>query len=253
MVPLAGPANKQARVAANNLAGGNDAYRGTQATAIAKVFDLSVASTGANEKSLVARGLARGKDYETVLVTQKSHADYYPGAVGMTIKLLFAADGQRLFGAQIVGGDGVDKRIDTLAVAIRLGASVNDLTELELAYAPPYSSAKDPVNMVGFVAQNVVRGLVRFAPWDPSKLGPDVQRVDVREPHEVAAWAVPQAKHIALGQLRERLGELQKDKTTVVYCAAGVRAYNASRILAQHGYKDVLIYPGGAGFLRLMG
>ena len=141
MVPLAGPANKQGRIAADNIAGGHESYRGTQGTSVAKVFDLTSASTGANEKTLAKRGLVKGNDYESILITQNSHAGYYPGALPMTLKLLFAADGSKIFGAQIVGFDGVDKRIDTLAVAIRLGAGVSALKELELAYAPPFSSA----------------------------------------------------------------------------------------------------------------
>jgi len=250
MVPLAGPANKQGRIAADNIAGGDETYHGTQGTAVAKVFDLTAASTGANEKTLQKRGLVRGKDYETVTLTQNSHAGYYPGAIPMTIKLLFTPDGKKLFGAQIVGRDGVDKRIDTIAVTLRLGGGVRELKELELAYAPPFSSAKDPVNMAGFVAGNVIDGLVRIAPWNVAELDPGAVLLDVREDAEVMAYAVPHAVHIPLGQLRGRLGELDPAKKTVVFCAIGVRAYNASRILAQNGFPDVLVYPGGARFYR---
>ncbi len=250
MLPLAGPANKQGRIAADNIAGGHEIYRGTQGTSVAKVFDLTAASTGANEKMLVKRGLMKGVDYESVVIAQNSHAGYYPGAVPMTIKLLFSIDGKKLFGAQIVGRDGVDKRIDTIAVAIRLGSGVRELKELELAYAPPYSSAKDPVNMAGFVAENVLRGRVRFSLWDDVENNPDAVLLDVREDAELMAFALPKAKHIPLGQLRSRLGEIKKDKRIIIFCAIGVRAYNAARILIQNGFSDVLIYPAGTRFYR---
>lgn len=250
MVPLAGPANKQGRIAANNIAGLDDSYRGTQGSAVAKVFDLTAASTGANEKTLVARGLRRGDDYESVTITQNSHAVYYPGAQPMTIKLLFSSDGLKIYGAQIVGEDGVDKRIDTLAAAIRLGAGVRDLPDLEFAYAPPYSSAKDPVNMAGFVAGNLLSGKVKIAEWDCEKNPDNLLLLDVREPSEVRAYAVPGAVNIPLGQLRDRLGELDASKRVVVLCAVGVRAYNAARILMQSSFHDVSVYPGGAKFYR---
>ena len=247
MVPLAGPANKQGRIAADNIAGIPSEYRGTQGSSVAKVFDLTAASTGENEKSLIKRGMARGRDYESVIITQNSHAGYYPGAVPMTIKLLFSMDGKKIFGAQIVGRGGVDKRIDTIGVTMRLGGGISDLENLELAYAPPYSSAKDPVNMAGFTAGNLLRGLVRFAPWD---VRPDEGTVflDVREDAELLALTVPEAKHIPLGQVRARLLELDRAKTVVVFCAIGVRAYNAARILMQNGFENVQVYPGGSKF-----
>ena len=155
MLPLAGPANKQGRVAANNIAGIDDSYRATQGSSVAKVFDLTAASTGANEKQLVRRGLVRGQDYEAAIITQNSHAGYYPGARPMTLKLLFSADGRKIFGAQIVGREGVDKRIDTIGAALRLGATVGDLEQLEFAYARLFVG-KDPVNMLGFVAGNIL-------------------------------------------------------------------------------------------------
>ena len=250
MLPLAGPANKQGRIAADNIAGLQEAYNGSQGTSVAKVFDLTAATTGANEKALVKRGLKKGEDYESITIMQNSHAGYYPGAVPMTLKLLFSADGKKLYGAQIVGRDGVDKRIDTLAVAIRLGAGIKDLKELELAYAPPYSSAKDPVNMAGFTAENVLRGLARFSEWNAPENQPDTLLLDVREDAELMAFSLPRAKHIPLGQLRERLSELDKEKKIIVFCAIGVRAYNASRILLQNGFKDVLLYPGGVRFYQ---
>ncbi|MGB4437917.1 MAG: FAD-dependent oxidoreductase, partial [Sedimentibacter sp.] len=153
MIALAGPANKQGRICANNIYGANEEYKGTQGTSVAKVFDLTVASTGANEKTLLRMGMVEGKDYLTATISQKSHAGYYPESAEMILKLVFSADGKKIFGAQIVGEDGVDKRIDTIATTIRLGGNIYDLKELELAYAPPYSSAKDPVNMLGFVAE----------------------------------------------------------------------------------------------------
>ena len=250
MVPLAGPANKQGRIAADNIAGAGEPYEGTQGSAVVRVFDLTAACTGASEKALVRSGLARGKDFESVILTQNSHAGYYPGAVPMTIKLLFSADGKKLYGAQIVGAEGVDKRIDVLAAALRLGAGTADLRRLELAYAPPYSSAKDPVNMAGFVAQNLLEGKVRFAPWNLAEALPDAQRLDVREDAEVLAYTLPGAVHIPLGQLRARLGELDPARPVVVFCAIGVRAYNAARILSQNGFDQVLVYPGGARFYR---
>ena len=250
MVPLAGPANKQGRIAADNIAGMSERYAGTQGSSVAKVFDLTAASTGANEKTLAKRGLELGTDYERVYVTQNSHAGYYPGAVPMTIKLLFSPDGGKIFGAQIVGTDGVDKRIDTIGVALRLGAGVEDLKNLELAYAPPYSSAKDPVNMVGFVASNVLAGLVSFSDWDVEHKHPGATLLDVREELEVKSFAIPGAVNIPLGQLRDRLGELDPGKEIVIFCGIGVRAYNAARILMQHGFEDVKVYPGGARFYR---
>ncbi|HCR84348.1 MAG TPA: hypothetical protein DIW07_13250, partial [Lachnospiraceae bacterium] len=157
MIPLAGPANKQGRICADNITGNHVPYKGTMGTSVAQVFDLTAAAVGLNEKALKAAGKQKGHDYETVLISQKSHAGYYPGATPITLKLIFGRDGS-IYGAQIIGQDGVDKRIDTIAVTMRLKGTVNDLAELELAYAPPYSSAKDPVNMLGFTAQNVLEG-----------------------------------------------------------------------------------------------
>ena len=248
MVPLAGPANKQGRIVANLLAGREDAYRGTQGSSVAKVFDLTAAATGANEKTLLRRGLMKGKDYESLIITQNSHTGYYPGAKPMTLKLLWVPETGKLLGAQIVGREGVDKRIDTLGVALRLGATAADLKELELAYAPPYSSAKDPVNMAGFVAENIRTGLVSIAAWNEPDTAPEAVRLDVREEAEVQAYAIPGAVNIPLGQLRDRLGELDPAKPHIVFCAVGVRAYNAARILSQNGFDRVKIYPGGARF-----
>ena len=245
MVPLAGPANKQGRIVADVLAGRDSSYQGTQGSSVAKVFDLTVASTGANEKTLKKRGMEKGRDYESLIITQNSHAGYYPGATPMTLKLLFAPDTGRIFGAQIVGREGVDKRIDTIGVTMRLGGTVSDLKDMELAYAPPYSSAKDPVNMVGYVAENIRTGLVKIAPYDAPATDPDAVLLDVREEAEVMAYAVPNAINISLGALRERLNELDPEKRIIVFCGIGVRAYTATRILDQNGFKNTEVYPGG--------
>lgn len=250
MVPLAGPANKQGRIAADNLAGGNVSYKGTQGSSVAKVFDLTAASTGLNEKALMRQGMSREKDYRTLIITQNSHAGYYPGAVPLTIKLLFSVDGKKIFGAQIVGREGADKRIDTLGVAIRLGAGVTDLKDLELAYAPPYSSAKDPVNMAGYVAENILRGMVRISEWNEPDTSSDAILLDVREEAEVMAYSIPGAVNVPLGRLREGLDKLDRSKKVIVFCAVGVRAYNGARILTQNGFGDVKIYPGGVRFYK---
>jgi NADPH-dependent 2,4-dienoyl-CoA reductase/sulfur reductase-like enzyme/peroxiredoxin family protein/TusA-related sulfurtransferase/rhodanese-related sulfurtransferase len=251
MIPLAGPANKQGRIAADNIMGANERYEGTQGTSVAKVFDLTAASTGANEKTLANRGLVKGKDFEAIIITQNSHAGYYPGAVPLTIKLIFSKDGKKIYGAQIVGIDGVDKRIDTIAVTIRLGGGIHELKSLELAYAPPYSSAKDPVNMAGFVAENVVTGKAAFVNWDAMEhLDEDTAVLDVREAEELVAFSLPTYTHIPLGQLRQRLGELDKSKKIIVFCAVGIRAWNAARILMNNGFSDVKLYPSGTRFYQ---
>ncbi|MDD3336659.1 MAG: FAD-dependent oxidoreductase [Eubacteriales bacterium] len=251
MIPLAGPANRQGRIAADNLAGGAEEYVGTQGTSVAKVFDLTAAGTGVNEKTLIARGMELGKDYERVIIVQNHHAGYYPGAEPMVLKLLFAADGSRIFGAQIVGRDGVDKRIDVLATAIRLGATVAQLKDLELAYAPPYSSAKDPVNMLGFVAENLLRGQTSFADWNVLEKDSHATVLDIREAGEVSAYALPHSLWIPLGELRSRMHELPKDRELVIFCGVGVRAHTAERILRQHGFEKVRVYPGGMYYYRL--
>ncbi|MCR5490892.1 MAG: DsrE/DsrF/DrsH-like family protein, partial [Bacilli bacterium] len=250
MVPLAGPANKQGRILADVLAGRDSYYHGTQGSSVAKVFDLTVASTGANEKTLIRRGLKKGEDYESLIITQNSHAGYYPGAKQMTLKLLFSPKDEKIFGAQIVGREGVDKRIDTIGVALRLGAKVTELKDLELAYAPPYSSAKDPVNMAGFVAENILTGMVKIAPYDVAISDPNAFLLDVREEAEVMAYSIPKAKNIPLGTLRDHLEELDKNARIIVFCAIGVRAYTGARILMQNGFKNVEVYPGGVGFYK---
>ncbi len=248
MVPLAGPANKMGRIVADNIAGGDEIYRGTQGSSVAKVFDLTAASTGSNEKTLIKRGLKKGIDYETLVIVQNHHAGYYPGAAQMSLKLIFAKDGSRIFGAQIVGRDGVDKRIDTIGVALRMGASIDDLKSLELAYAPPYSSAKDPVNMAGFTAENIIRGMVSFCDWDLPDRDKEVVLLDIREEAELMGYEIPGAVNIPLDQLRNRLDELDSSRTYIVFCSIGVRSYNAARILINNGFKNTLVYPGGTRF-----
>lgn len=258
MIPLAGPANKQGRICADNIAGGQKKYKGTLGTSVAQVFDLTAAAAGVNEKTLIHMGKIRGKDYETVLINQKSHAGYYPGAVPVTLKLLFDLDGS-ILGAQAVGQEGVDKRIDVLAGAMRSGNTIYDLEELELAYAPPYSSAKDPVNMLGFTAENVLEKMVSFMSCrelddriESEDWEKDLTILDVTEEMERMVFHIPGSVHIPLGQLRQRMSELPKDRLIVAYCAVGVRSYNAARILEQNGFSDVKVLEGGTSFYQSM-
>ncbi len=247
MIPLAGPANKQARVLANNLAGIEDEYDGSFGTSVAQVFDFTVASVGITEKALISMGKIRNKDYFIALINQKSHAGYYPGATQITLKMLFAPDG-KIFGTQIIGQDGVDKRIDTVATTMRLGGTTKDLAKLELAYAPPFSSAKDPVNMLGFVAENILRKTVKFVQCDEIKEGDFF--LDIRENEELIVWEFPNAIHIPLGELRDRINEIPKDRHIVVLCAIGVRSYNASCTLLQSGFENVSVLAGGTMFYK---
>ncbi len=236
MIPLAGPANKQGRIAADNVTGRRTPFKGALGTAVAKVFDLTVASTGKNEKSLKSQNVPYKKSY----TTSGSHASYYPGSESMSIKLLFSPSNGKILGAQIVGGKGVDKRIDVIATAIRGGLTVYDLEELELAYAPPYSSAKDPVNVAGFVAANILKGDVETVyPEDLHRLDSSNHViVDLRTPFEVKHFgALKNAVNIPVDDLRTRLSELDRNKTYVLYCAVGLRGYIAYRILTQHGFK----------------
>lgn len=256
MIPLAGPANKQARILADNLCGDQKKYHGSQGSAIAKVFDLNAASVGINEKQLKAMKKVKNKDYFTALINQKSHAGYYPGATNLTLKMIFDADG-KIYGAQIVGQDGVDKRIDTLATTIRLKGTIYDLMELELSYAPPFSSAKDPVNMLGYVAENILSHKAKFIEWDEvdallENKKDDFIILDVTEEMERMVFAIKDSYHIPLGKLRQRINELDKDKLIIPYCAIGVRSYNAARILMQKGFKRVAILSGGTSFYKSM-
>lgn len=246
MVPLAGPANKQGRICADNISGLEQTYKGTQGTSIAKVFELTVASTGVNEKTLKVQGKIRGKDYQVAITHSKSHAGYYPGAIPMAIKLIFGMNG-KVFGSQIVGYDGVDKRIDVIATALRFGATVYDLAELELAYAPPYSSAKDPVNMAGFVGENILKERMNIFHWDEfDEIDKNSTIVlDVREDIERELGYIEGSVSIPLDQLRDRLGELDKKKKIIVYCAIGLRGYVGARILMQHGFENVYNLSGG--------
>lgn len=233
LIPLAGPANRQGRIAADHICGRDSAYRRTQGTAICKVFNLAVAATGASEKLLRRNNIA----YEKIYVHPASHAGYYPGAMQMSLKLLFAPDTGRILGAQAVGADGVDKRIDVIAVALRAGLTVYDLQHLELCYAPPYGSAKDPVNYAGFVAANVLSGDVRIC-HSEQMLAPQPNQLllDVRTPAEVQNGTIPGAINIPLDDLRGRLGELPRDKEILAFCQVGLRGYLACRILSQNGF-----------------
>ena len=251
MIPLAGPANKQGRMAADNIAGFENRYPGTMGTSIAKVFDLTAASTGKNEKTLIAAGLQKGKDYETITISANSHAMYYPGGVPMMIKVIFDLNTEEILGSQIVGSQGTDKRIDVIATAMKYKGRITDLKELELAYAPPFSSAKDPVNMAGYVGENVVKGLAAFARYDELETDREALCLDVREVMEVERFAIPGALNIPLGTLRDNLDRVDRNRKIIVMCAAGVRAHTASRILKNNGFENVKIYPGGVRFYRL--
>jgi pyruvate/2-oxoglutarate dehydrogenase complex dihydrolipoamide dehydrogenase (E3) component/rhodanese-related sulfurtransferase len=234
VIPLAGPANRQGRIAADNVFGRPSQYSGTQGTAILRLFSLTAACTGASERALLRSGLP----FQAVHLHPGSHASYYPGAEPIALKLLFAPDTGRLLGAQAVGKDGVDKRIDVLATAIKAGLSVHDLADLELAYAPPYGSAKDAVNLAGMAAQNVVNGDVRLIQWSELEhLDPErTLLLDVRTEAERGCGFIPDSVHIPLDQLRARLGELPRDREIVVSCQSGQRSYFAARILVQHGF-----------------
>nr|WP_154890570.1 FAD-dependent oxidoreductase [Paenibacillus xylanexedens] len=233
-IPLAGPANKQGRIVADQIAGLPTTYKGTQGTSIIKVFGLTGASTGTNEKTLKRMQ----KDYRSVIVHPASHASYYPGSSAVTLKLLFAPDG-KILGAQAVGYEGVDKRIDDIAVAIHFGGNVRDLTELELSYAPPYSSAKDPVNMVGYAAENILDERVHSYTYDQLAERDPAQSVlvDVRSDLEHRNGNIPGSLSIPVDELRQRLGELDVTKEIWVYCQVGLRGYTATQILRQHGYQ----------------
>ncbi len=242
LVPLAGPANKQGRIAANNIHGIPEEYEGTQGTAVLKIFDLTAACCGNNE-----RALKRQKtDYIKSFVHPDSHAGYYPGGNTMCIKLLFTREG-RILGASAVGKDGVDKRIDVLATAIRAGLSVFDLQKLELCYAPPFSSAKDPVNMAGYTAANILEDQVKIFHWDdiPSIDLKNAFLVDVRTPEEFEQSTIPGAVNIPLDDIRDRIDEFPSDKEIYIFCRAGLRGYVASRILTLKGYKNNRNLSGG--------
>ncbi|NLJ72282.1 MAG: FAD-dependent oxidoreductase [Syntrophomonadaceae bacterium] len=235
LVPLAGPANRQGWIVANNIAGRNIKYTGSQGTGILKLMDLTAAMTGKNEKQLRNLGI----DYLTCKVHPASHATYYPGSNQMTLKLIFTPKEGKVLGAQIVGYDGVDKRIDVLATSIRAGLNVFDLQELELAYAPPFSSAKDPVNMAAYAAGNILNEDVKVVNWEdvPDLVANGAYLIDMRTEGEVKRGQVPGAHNICVDELRDRLDEIPKDKEILLYCQVGIRSYIGNRILLQNGFK----------------
>ncbi|EKO3454061.1 FAD-dependent oxidoreductase [Vibrio fluvialis] len=235
LVPLAGPANRQGRMAADNMLGRSETYQGTQGTAICKIFDLAVASTGKNEKQLKRAGI----EYEKVYVHTASHASYYPGAEIVSFKMLFDPKSGKIFGAQAVGKDGIDKRIDVMAVAQRASMTVEQLQHLELTYAPPYGSAKDVINQAAFVATNIMKGDAKAIHFDEIDSLTDEQvLLDVRNPGELQnVGYLPGAINIPVDQLRQRMNELPKDKEIIIYCQVGLRGNVAYRQLVNNGYK----------------
>jgi NADPH-dependent 2,4-dienoyl-CoA reductase/sulfur reductase-like enzyme/rhodanese-related sulfurtransferase len=231
LIPLAGPANRQGRIAADVITGRDSRYRGTQGTSICKLFEAVIAQTGVSEKQLIGRG---DKDHEKIYLYPNSHAGYYPGAKTLSMKVLFRKSNGRVLGAQLIGEDGVTKRIDSFAMAIQMGATIYDLEESELCYAPPFGTGKDPVNFAGMIAANILRGDMPVCHWEDTDVG---FLLDVRNPQEVTAEAVPGAINIPLPQLRARLGELPRDKELMVFCRSAQRSYYATRILLQNGFK----------------
>lgn len=231
LIPLAGPANRQGRIAADVIAGHDSRYRGTQGTSICQIFEAAIAQTGASEKLLNQLGHT---DFEKTYLYVNSHAGYYPGAKMLAIKVLFRKSDGRLLGAQVLGEDGVPKRIDSFAMAIQMGATIYDLEESELCYAPPYGSAKDPVNFAGMVAANILRGDMPVGHWNSMD---NAFLLDVRNPQELAVESVSGAVNIPLPQLRSRLAELPRDREICIICRSGGRAYFATRILLQNGFK----------------
>jgi NADPH-dependent 2,4-dienoyl-CoA reductase/sulfur reductase-like enzyme/rhodanese-related sulfurtransferase len=236
LIPLAGPANKQGRIAADNIAGRDEEYGGTMGTAIVKVFDMAAAITGINES--MAKRL--NVPFKASVCHPASHANYYPGASVLSIKTIFDPDNGKVLGAQVVGSENVDKTIDAFAIAIKAGMTVHDLQELELSYAPPFSGAKNPVNMAGFLSSNILKGDVDVISWQEfsEQTGDDSILLDVRTPRELSVvGAIEGAVNIPVDELRSRIGELPKDKTIDITCQVGIRAYIAARILKQHGFK----------------
>lgn len=233
VIPLAGPANRQGRLVADNILGKKATYNGTLGTAVLRLFDLVVACTGANEKTLKRLALA----YQTLSVHPMSHASYYPGATATSLKILFSPDSGKILGAQAVGKENIDKRIDVIATAIKAGLTVDDLADLEHCYAPPFGSAKDPINIAGMAAQNILRGYCKtISATELPSLGNEVTILDVRDDKEREAGFIPNSIHIPINQLRDRLSELPKDKEVVAYCHSGQRSYYACRILLQNDY-----------------
>ena len=246
LIALAGPANKQGRIAADNICGGDSRYQGSQGSSVIKVFDMTAATTGINETNARKSGL----DAEAVILSPMSHAGYYPGGKVMTMKVVFEKGTYRLLGAQIVGYEGVDKRIDVLATAIHAGMKATRLKDLDLAYAPPYSSAKDPVNMAGFMIDNIAKGTLRQ--WrleDAAKLPRDgsVTLLDTRTAAEFSRGHIDGFRNIPVDELRDRLDEVEKGKPVYVICQSGLRSYIASRILEGNGY-EAYNFAGGFRF-----
>ncbi len=244
VIPLAAPANKQARIVADAIMGISSTYKGTQGTAIARVFDKTVAVTGENKRSLQMQNRA----FCTSLSISNHHAAYYPGAEPLIIKIYFDTHDSTLLGAQVIGEKGVDKRIDTLSIAVRYGMKITDLQDFELAYAPLFSSAKDPVNMAGYVAQNVVEKRTRLI-FPQEFMTMDMIKLDVRDVDELDEGTIADSIHIPLSQLRNRLGELDQSKRYAIFCAVGLRGYLAEQILRHHGF-DVYNVAGGFYFLN---
>ena len=247
LIALAGPANKQGRIAADSICGRESEFGGSQGSSVLKLFELDAASTGLTLTAARAAGI----DAEAVILSPANHATYYPGAETMTLKVVFERDTGRILGGQAIGRGGVDKRIDVLAVAIRTRMTAADLTELDLAYAPPYSSAKDPVNMAGFMIENILDGLVDQVTWDEAlelvAEDGDAILLDTRTAGERSRGGIEGALHIPVDELREHLQELPRDKRLLVFCASGLRSYVACRILSQHGFSCANV-AGGYGF-----
>ena len=246
LISLAGPANKQGRIAADNICGGDSHYTGGQGSSVIKIFDMTAATTGINEKTAKSLGIATDK----VILSPMSHAGYYPDGKMMTMKVLFEKESYRILGAQIVGFDGVDKRIDVLATAIRADMKAYELTELDLAYAPPYSSAKDPVNMAGYIIENMKNGIVKqwyYEEDEPLPRDGSITLLDTRTPMEYSMGHVKGFINIPVDELRERIGELDKRKPVYVICQSGLRSYIACRILAGNGF-DCYNFSGGFRF-----
>lgn len=237
-IPLAGPANKQGRIAAENVLGKKSRYRGTIGASILKLFDTTVATTGLNESTAMQAGIP----YDKVYLAPSSHAGYYPGGEVISIKVLFEKKTGRILGGQMIGKSGVDKRIDVLSSAIYFGGTANDLADMELSYAPPYSSAKDPINMVGFTIQNLLEGIVKQFHWHDleglRKADPDLQLLDVRTDEEYLDGHIPGALHIPVDELRQRITELNPHRPVYLYCQSGLRSYVATRILTQNGFEN---------------
>ena len=247
LIALAGPANKQGRIAADNICGRAREFAGSQGSSVLKLFELDAASTGLT----LAAARAAGLDADAVILSPANHATYYPGAETMTLKVVYERGTSRILGGQAIGRGGVDKRIDVLAVAIRARMGASDLTDLDLAYAPPYSSAKDPVNMAGFMIENILDGLVDQITWDEALAlavsSDDIALLDTRTAGEHARGGIDGALHVPVDELREHLDELPRDKRLLVFCASGLRSYVACRVLSQHGFACANV-AGGYGF-----